>query len=171
MRLAMEKKVEAVVTAPINKAGLKKAGFDIPGHTEYLAEKFSVQNFLMLLVSDALRVGVVTGHIPINQVAQNINLDKIVSKARTMNASLKQDFGIASPRLVVAGLTKDNLTFTDDAFQQIIQRYTREAGVRNLEREISSICRKIATTPAYERGLPRSWLTPLVQSRWSFRCG
>jgi len=43
-----------------------------------------------------------------------------------------------------AGLTKDNITFTDDAFQQIIQRYTREAGVRNLEREISSICRKIA---------------------------
>jgi len=43
-----------------------------------------------------------------------------------------------------AGLTKDNLTFSDDAFQQIIQRYTREAGVRNLEREISSVCRKVA---------------------------
>src|SRR5213075_674778 len=50
-----------------------------------------------------------------------------------------------SPKAVEgAGLTKDNIIFSEDAFQTIIQRYTREAGVRNLEREISSICRKIA---------------------------
>lgn len=97
-------KADVLITAPVDKNKVSLTDASFKGHTEYLADKFSVQNYLMLLVSGAMRVGVVTGHIPINQVAQNISVDKIVSKAKTMNASLKQDFGIVKPRIAIFGL-------------------------------------------------------------------
>lgn len=97
-------KADVLVTAPVNKQTIASTGVSFKGHTEFLAEKFSTGDFLMLLVSDSLRVGIVTGHIPIQEVSRNISTEKIVNKAKTMNRSLIQDFGIVKPRIAVLGL-------------------------------------------------------------------
>lgn len=96
-------KIDAVVTAPINKKNIQSENFHFPGHTEYL-EQAAQAPALMLLVAGKLRVGVVAGHVPICKVAQFITEDKILSKLRILNKSLKQDFNIDGPRIAVLGL-------------------------------------------------------------------
>ncbi|MEO8885446.1 MAG: 4-hydroxythreonine-4-phosphate dehydrogenase PdxA [Mucilaginibacter sp.] len=96
--------IDALVTAPINKDNIQSESFNFPGHTEYLQERDGAAESLMFLVSDTLRVGVVTGHIPISAVAQSITADKIVAKLKLMNNSLKNDFWIRKPRIAVLGL-------------------------------------------------------------------
>lgn len=96
-------KIDAVVTAPINKKNIQSESFHFPGHTEYL-EQAAQAPALMLLVAGKLRVGVVAGHVPISKVAQFITADKIVSKLRILNRSLRQDFSIDGPRIAVLGL-------------------------------------------------------------------
>ena len=73
---AMEGKVDAIVTAPINKHNIQSEDFKFAGHTEYLAQQAGVQDSLMLLVDGDLRVGVVTGHIPIKEVSEKNNCGK-----------------------------------------------------------------------------------------------
>ncbi|MDA8696009.1 4-hydroxythreonine-4-phosphate dehydrogenase PdxA [Flavobacteriales bacterium] len=97
-------KVDALVTAPINKDTIQGGKFKFPGHTEYLADMAGVSDVLMILATDALRVGVVTGHVPIKDVAAALNKDTIVRKARLLHESLCRDFGIATPRIAVMGL-------------------------------------------------------------------
>jgi 4-hydroxythreonine-4-phosphate dehydrogenase len=97
-------KVDVLVTAPINKENIRSEEFKFPGHTEYLDEKFGDGNSLMFLVSDALRVAVVTGHIPVNQVASSLTTEKILKKIQVLNKSLIQDFGIRKPKIAVLGL-------------------------------------------------------------------
>lgn len=96
-------KIDAIVTAPINKKNIQNENFHFPGHTEYL-EQAAQALALMLLVAGKLRVGVVAGHVPICQVAQYITKDKILSKLRILNRSLRQDFNIDGPRIAVLGL-------------------------------------------------------------------
>mgnify|MGYP004505859161 FL=1 len=96
-------KIDAVVTAPINKKNIQNENFHFPGHTEYL-EQAAQAPALMLLVAGKLRVGVVAGHVPISQVAQYITQDRILSKLRILNRSLRQDFNIDGPRIAVLGL-------------------------------------------------------------------
>jgi 4-hydroxythreonine-4-phosphate dehydrogenase len=109
--LALEKAVEdlnkgaidVLVTAPINKKAIQSSKFDFPGHTEFLAKEFKGEP-LMLLVSNNLRVGVVTGHIPLKDVSESITKNKILEKLRILNQSLKVDFIIRKPRIAVLGL-------------------------------------------------------------------
>lgn len=97
--------IHAVVTAPINKHNIQSKTFNFPGHTEYLEEKFGeASSSLMMLVSDGIRIAVVTGHIPINQVAKTITKDLILKKLRILNESLKKDFMVVRPRIAVLGL-------------------------------------------------------------------
>lgn len=97
-------KIDALVTAPIDKHTMQNAGFKFPGHTEYLAEKLQAKNYLMFMVSDTMRVGMVTGHIPIKDVAAHLSVDAIVQKIKIMNESLIKDFGIRKPKIAVLGL-------------------------------------------------------------------
>lgn len=97
-------KVDVLVTAPIDKDNIAKAGFKFPGHTEYLSEMSNVEDHLMLLVSGGLRVGVVTGHIPLKEVSENLSKEKILSKLRILNESLDKDFAIHKPKIAVLGL-------------------------------------------------------------------
>ncbi len=99
-----EGKIDALVTAPIHKKNIQSDSFSFPGHTEYLEDKFSKKGSLMLLISDILRVGVVTGHIAINEVSKNITTENILSKLRIFNESLKNDFTIRKPKIAVLGL-------------------------------------------------------------------
>ncbi len=97
-------KLDAIVTAPINKNNIQNEAFQFPGHTEYLAETFGVKEPLMFMVSDVLRVGVVTGHVSLREVAEHITKEKIVAKLQAMLKSLRGDFGIRKPRIAVLGL-------------------------------------------------------------------
>jgi 4-hydroxythreonine-4-phosphate dehydrogenase len=97
-------KIDVLVTAPINKENIQSAEFKFPGHTEYLDEKFGKGNSLMFLVSDDLRVAVVTGHIPVTRVAQELTTEKILKKIQLLNKSLTQDFAIRKPKIAVLGL-------------------------------------------------------------------
>ena len=93
-----------LVTAPINKDNIQSDSFKFPGHTEYLKNKFNVDEVLMLLVSDKLRVGVVTGHIPVKDIASSITKEAILKKLKILNKSLIEDFGISKPKIAVLGL-------------------------------------------------------------------
>lgn len=97
-------KMDALITAPIDKKNIQQEGFTFPGHTEYLAAGTKTEDFLMLLVSGGLRVGVVTGHIPLRAVAENLHTADILKKIQVLHTSLKLDFGIASPRIALLGL-------------------------------------------------------------------
>jgi 4-hydroxythreonine-4-phosphate dehydrogenase len=95
--------LDAILTAPINKKSMQSEEFNFPGHTEYLQEKLGGKA-LMLMVSQDLRVGMVTGHIPLKEVASKINKELILDKLRALESSLRVDFGIRKPRIAVLGL-------------------------------------------------------------------
>ncbi|MGB0429390.1 MAG: 4-hydroxythreonine-4-phosphate dehydrogenase PdxA [Bacteroidia bacterium] len=99
-----EQKIDALVTAPINKKTMQQAGMDFPGHTEYLAHAFDTDQELMLLVGERLKVAVVTGHIPIEQVAETITKKKILKALKALNKSLTEDFALNRPQIAVLGL-------------------------------------------------------------------
>ena len=96
--------IDVLVTAPINKKNIQSETFNAPGHTEYLATRFHVADSLMLMVHDQLKVGLITGHMPIKDVSKTLTIDKILSKIRIMNESLIMDFGILTPKIAVLGL-------------------------------------------------------------------
>jgi 4-hydroxythreonine-4-phosphate dehydrogenase len=96
--------IEALVTGPISKQNIQSKDFDFPGHTEYLAQKFKTQDYLMLMVYDFMRIGVITGHVPIKDVPGLITKELILHKLRIMNQSLLRDFGIRKPRIAIMGL-------------------------------------------------------------------
>lgn len=97
-------KIDVLVTAPVNKHVMNEAGFNYPGHTEYLGEKLGGGEPLMLLCSGQLRVAVATGHIPLKQVVTSLNVEKIYSKIIQLNKSLQLDFGIRKPKIAVLGI-------------------------------------------------------------------
>ena len=96
--------LDGLVTAPINKKNIQSKDFHFPGHTEYLANKFDSKDYLMLMVSNNLRIGVATGHIALKEVFQALTPEMIAHKIRIMHRSLVQDFGLTSPRIAVLGL-------------------------------------------------------------------
>lgn len=98
-------KVDVLVTAPIDKHAMQQAGFKFPGHTEYLQHMAGVEGgVLMLLMGEGLRVGTVTGHIPLKEVASAITTEAILTKARLLHQSLLRDIGVATPRIAILGL-------------------------------------------------------------------
>ncbi|MCX6223841.1 MAG: 4-hydroxythreonine-4-phosphate dehydrogenase PdxA [Bacteroidia bacterium] len=100
----IEHQIDLLVTAPINKHTIQSKDFNFAGHTEYLQEKLTSGDVLMLMVSDYLKVGVVTGHIPLAQVPAEITKELLLSKLRLLDRSLRQDFNIGTPRIAVLGL-------------------------------------------------------------------
>jgi 4-hydroxythreonine-4-phosphate dehydrogenase len=96
--------IDVIVTAPINKQNVQGPEFNFPGHTEYFASKTGKSDYLMMLVHENLRVGTVTGHVPIQDVSSKLSADLIVSRLRVMAQSLLQDFGIRGPKIAVLGL-------------------------------------------------------------------
>ena len=97
-------KIDVLVTAPINKNNVQGASFNFPGHTEFLTHSFEAKESLMLLVSSEMRIGTITGHLPLNKVSEALSMEKIMAKIKLMHDSLKQDFGIRKPKIAVLGL-------------------------------------------------------------------
>jgi 4-hydroxythreonine-4-phosphate dehydrogenase len=105
VRLVQSGKGAAICTAPINKKALKDgAGFAFPGHTEFLAALAGVDRVVMMLACPGLRVVPATIHIPISDVPAALTEGVLEDTIRITNAGLIRDFGLASPRIVVAGL-------------------------------------------------------------------
>lgn len=97
-------KIDILVTAPISKEAIQKAGFQFPGHTEYLAHLSGEEEALMFMISDTVKVAVVTSHIPLKEVATTLTKEKIYKKIVALNNSLIKDFGIIRPKIAVLGL-------------------------------------------------------------------
>ncbi|MFR9165242.1 MAG: 4-hydroxythreonine-4-phosphate dehydrogenase PdxA [Dysgonomonas sp.] len=98
--------IDVLVTAPINKESIQNDGFQFPGHTEYLENKFAKDgdHSLMILTKDKLRVALVTGHIPVSDVPKSITKEKILNSLVVFNKSLQRDFNIGKPRIAVLSL-------------------------------------------------------------------
>jgi 4-hydroxythreonine-4-phosphate dehydrogenase len=96
--------IDLIVTAPINKQNIQSPAFSFPGHTEYLAQKAGVSDYLMLMVSNTVRIGVITGHIPLSAVPSSLNEDLILSKIAIMKRSLIRDFGIPKPKIAILAI-------------------------------------------------------------------
>ncbi len=102
--LAMQKKIDAIVTAPINKHSLHMAGIKYPGHTEILAKFTKTKKYAMMLLSDELKVVLVTIHEAIKNVPGLITRKAVFDTIKLTHDSLRRDFGIAKPRIAVVGL-------------------------------------------------------------------
>ncbi|MDR0420153.1 MAG: 4-hydroxythreonine-4-phosphate dehydrogenase PdxA [Prevotellaceae bacterium] len=129
-----EKKIDVMVTAPINKYNVQIPGKKFIGHTEFLADDAGVQNYLMLMVNDNLKIGVITGHIPLKDVSKSISTKLILQKIDILNESLKKDFLMVKPRIAVLGLNPhcgDNgLIGTEE--KEIILPAIKEAQGKNI---------------------------------------
>lgn len=100
----LARKIDAIVTAPLNKSTVKPKGKEFTGHTGYITQRCGNTDSLMMLISERLRVALVTEHISIKEVAEAANAKKIYTKLEILNNALKKDFGIGSPRIAVLGL-------------------------------------------------------------------
>lgn len=108
--------IDVLVTAPINKANIQSKDFDFPGHTDYLNQELQ-GDAMMLMVSDELRVGLLTDHLPVKEVASAITPELINTKVSTLYHTLKRDFGIDTPKIAVLGINPhvgDNGVIGDD---------------------------------------------------------
>ncbi len=98
------KQIDVLVTGPINKRAMSAEGFSATGHTEYLQEQFGADDVTMIMVSSQIKIGVVTGHIPLREVPGSISRESILGKLRIMKDSLQRDFGVVDPKIAVLGL-------------------------------------------------------------------
>src|ERR1051325_1111374 len=122
-----QKKIDVLVTAPINKHNIQSEQFQFKGHTDYLENRFK-SNALMLMCSNNMRVGVVTGHVPLANVSAIISEEKIIQKIKVLNKSLIEDFGIRKPKIAVLGLNPhagDNGTIGGEESAVIIPAITK----------------------------------------------
>lgn len=98
-----QNKIDALVTAPLNKMNVRENYDGFSGHTGYLSE-CDQREALMVLCSEKMRIAMVTGHIPFAQVAQSLTVEKIIKSIEALNKSLKSDFAISKPKIAVLGL-------------------------------------------------------------------
>lgn len=104
IELCMSGKADALVTAPISKEAIRKAGYNVPGHTEFLAEKTGTDDVVMVLASEDLRVALATIHIPLKDVTKSLKKENLLNHLRILCQSLEADFGLKQPSIGVLGL-------------------------------------------------------------------
>lgn len=102
--LCSQGEFSAFVTAPVHKANINAAGIPFTGHTEFLAEFFNVNDVVMMLACQQMRVALVTTHLPLSQVSESITMELVIKVIKQVHQSLRNDFGISYPRIKVAGL-------------------------------------------------------------------
>ena len=102
--------IDVLVTAPINKANIQSEHFNFPGHTDYLQQELQGDS-LMLMISESLKVGLLTDHVAVKDISTSITREVIEKKINTIHKTLIQDFGVAKPKIAVLGInphTGDN---------------------------------------------------------------
>lgn len=100
----LKHRINVLITAPIDKHNIQSKNFNFKGHTDYLKFKAGVDDVLMFMISESMRIGVVTDHIPLMKVPEQITTEVILRKLRIMNESLIRDFAIRKPKIAVLGL-------------------------------------------------------------------
>jgi 4-hydroxythreonine-4-phosphate dehydrogenase len=124
--------IDVLVTAPINKHNVQSKNFNFPGHTDYLAKELE-GNSLMLMVTEKLKVGLLTDHVPVKEVSSKISTELIESKIDTIYNTLLKDFSIRKPKIAVLGInphTGDNgvIGEEDDTVLRPTLKRIRESG-------------------------------------------
>lgn len=99
-----QNQIDALVTGPINKKNIQSESFKFVGHTEFLGEKLGGDPLMLLCADNGLRVALVTGHVPVKDIAAKITVDLVAKKITQLHDSLKKDFGIRKPKIAVLGL-------------------------------------------------------------------
>ena len=97
-------KIHVLITAPIDKKNIQSENFQFKGHTDYLKARGGVDEVLMFMISESMRIGMATDHVPLDKVTEMITAETLHRKIRLMNQSLIYDFGIRRPRISVLGL-------------------------------------------------------------------
>lgn len=127
-------KLDGLVTAPIHKKNIQSESFNFPGHTPYFKQLFEVKDVVMFMVSENMRVALLSEHVPLKDVAPFVTKENILSKLLLMHESLKKDFGINKPRIAVLGLNPhagdEGLLGTEE--EQIIRPALKEARQRSV---------------------------------------
>jgi 4-hydroxythreonine-4-phosphate dehydrogenase len=103
VRDVLNRKIHAIVTAPVHKAGIVKAGIPFTGHTEFLSNLTGVKNAVMMMTSSRLKIALVTTHVPLRDVAQQVTQQRILTVIELFNGALKR-FGFKKPKIAVASL-------------------------------------------------------------------
>ncbi len=129
-----EGKIDGLVTAPINKKNTQSEEFNFTGHTPYLKNLYGANDVLMFMVSENMRVGLVTEHVPVKDIDKSITRENILGKLVLMNNSLKKDFGIDKPKIAVLGLNPhagdDGLIGSED--EEIIRPAIKDAKQKDI---------------------------------------
>lgn len=99
-----EKSIDALITAPLHKYTMQSSEFNFTGHTPYLQQAFKADDVLMLMIAENMRVGLLTEHVAIGEVAKQITKEKIIQKINLLKNSLQKDFGIEKPKIAILGL-------------------------------------------------------------------
>ena len=127
-------KIDALVTAPLHKKNVQSVDFSYTGHTPFLKDFFGVNDVLMLMTAENLKIGLVTEHVPVKEIAAHITKENIISKLLILNASLKKDFNIEKPKIAVLALNPhagdEGLIGTEE--DEIIRPAIKELKQRNL---------------------------------------
>ena len=127
-------KIDGLVTAPIHKKNIQSASFNYTGHTPYLKQLFEVKDVAMLMIAENMRVGLLTEHLPVKDVAQFITKEKIISKLQIINQSLRRDFCIVKPKIAILGLNPhagdEGLIGKEEI--EIIKPAIKEANLKNI---------------------------------------
>jgi 4-hydroxythreonine-4-phosphate dehydrogenase len=127
-------RIHGLVTAPIHKKNTQSIDFNFTGHTPFFKSLFGANDVLMLLAAENLKVGLVTEHVPIKDVAQEISRESVLRKLKILHASLHRDFGIDKPRIALLGLNPhagdDGLVGKEE--EEIIKPAIKEAKQNNL---------------------------------------
>jgi 4-hydroxythreonine-4-phosphate dehydrogenase len=97
-------KINILITAPIDKHNVQSESFNFKGHTDFLKVKAGVEEVLMFMIGESMKIGVATDHVPLRNVPEMITIDLLLRKIKLMNQSLILDFGIRKPRIAVLGL-------------------------------------------------------------------
>jgi len=97
-------KIDVLITAPIDKKNVQSEKFNFSGHTDYLKSKSGAEEVLMFMISENMKIGIATGHIPLSKVPEMITVESLLRKIRIMNSSLIRDFGIRKPQIAILGL-------------------------------------------------------------------
>ncbi|MFN0200750.1 MAG: 4-hydroxythreonine-4-phosphate dehydrogenase PdxA [Bacteroidia bacterium] len=101
---AVRQNIDALVTMPVDKATVRLNKPDFTGHTEMIADTFGLRENLMMMVADEMKIALVTNHVAVRDISRNLSVQRIVSKAKLLIDSLKQDFSIDKPIIAVLGL-------------------------------------------------------------------
>lgn len=100
--------IDVILTAPINKFNIQSDSFHFKGHTEYFADKFNSNEYVMMMVSEKFRIGFATGHDALKDVAGKITVDLLVKKLITMNNALIRDFAVSKPKIAMLSINPHN---------------------------------------------------------------